>query len=344
VRGQWADGDGQWAGVDGRTANVTVQLGEMTNPIIEFIRQQGFMVLDGGLATELEVRGADLNDELWSAKVLLEDRDLISAVHTDYLRAGADCIVSTTYQASLQGFAKRGMSEAEAAEMLRVSVGLAVRARDDFWSAPENREGRLKPIVGACVGPYGAYLADGSEYTGDYGLDEADLYEFHRNRWMILADSGADIMACETIPSRREVQALVRLLEETPGAPTWISISCRDSNHVADGSTIWETLQEITAAKQVVAIGANCTSPRLIPDLVQEFRSVTDLPIMMYPNSGEGWDAAEKRWLGMAEPIDFGAASREWHSLGAQCIGGCCRTGPEHVRQIRRALAGPAAH
>jgi len=319
-------------------------LGGMTDPIGEFIRHQGFMVLDGGLATELEARGADLNDELWSAKVLLEDTDLISAVHFDYLKAGADCIVSTTYQASLPGFVRRGMSKPYAQELLRVAVRLATEARDEFWSSPENRVGRLKPIVGASVGPYGAYLADGSEYTGHYDLEEADLYEFHRERWTILADSGADILACETIPSRSEVRALVRLAEETRGTPTWISINCRDAAHLADGSPIAETLREASASTMVAAVGANCTSPRLVPDLVATFRHVTDRPIMMYPNSGEDWDAERKRWRGVAAPLDFGKASREWLSLGARCIGGCCRTGPEHVRQIRRALTSRAAH
>ncbi len=315
----------------------------MTDPVSEFVRRQGFMVLDGGLATELEARGADLNDELWSAKVLLEDTDLIRAVHLDYLRSGADCIVSTTYQATIPGLMKRGMSRVDAAEVLRMSVRLAVQARDDFWSEPVNREGRLKPIVGASVGPYGAYLADGSEYTGDYDLDEDRLYQFHAERWTILAETGADLMACETIPSRPEVRALVRLIEETPGTWSWISVNCRDSKHIADGNMIEETVLDATASPRVVAVGANCTSPGLVPALVMEFRRHTGLPVIVYPNSGEAWDADAKRWYGIAEPIDFGSASTDWYSLGAQCIGGCCRTGPEHVRHVRQSLIGSTA-
>jgi homocysteine S-methyltransferase len=316
----------------------------MTNPIDQFIRHQGFMVLDGGLATELEARGADIEGELWSAKVLLEDTDLIREVHLDYLKAGADCIVSTTYQASLQGFAKRGMSQAEAADLLRLSVSLAVQARDEFWDIPANRVGRLRPIVGASVGPYGAFLADGSEYRGDYDIDEGGLYEFHRERWAILAAAGADVMACETIPSRPETIALASLLRETPDAQAWISFNCRDERHIADGEPIGRVLEVIAGSPLVIAVGANCTSPRLIPGLIGEFKKLTDLPVMMYPNSGEEWDAVQKRWRGIAAPVDFGAAGREWHSLGAQCIGGCCRTGPEHVTRMRQAVAEGTGH
>jgi homocysteine S-methyltransferase len=156
----------------------------MPDPILPFLQQQGVLLLDGGLATELEARGLDLNDPLWSAKVLLEDPDVIRQVHIDYLRAGADCIVSASYQATLSRLQERGLTEAEAAENLRSAVRLAVEARDGFWSDPQNRPGRLRPLVAASVGPYGAYLADGSEYTGGYGLTSAELQAFHASwRW-----------------------------------------------------------------------------------------------------------------------------------------------------------------
>ncbi|UCG86344.1 MAG: homocysteine S-methyltransferase [Gemmatimonadota bacterium] len=311
----------------------------MTNPINRFIEQQGFLVLDGGLATELEVRGADLGHELWSAKVLLEDQELIQCVHRDYLRAGADCIATASYQATLPGLMRHGLTEAEANELLCQSVELALNSRQRFWSDPANRAGRLRPLVAASVGPYGAYLADGSEYTGDYGLDEDDLYEFHRCRWQLLAQAGADLIACETIPSHSEARAIVRLLEETPGRPTaWISFNCCDQTHIADGSPLAEVVREFAAVEELGAIGVNCTPPSTVSGLIKCLTGVTNKPIMVYPNSGEGWDAGRKAWIGLAEPVDFSKLAGEWRTLGASCIGGCCRTGPEHVRIIRQVL------
>ncbi|KPJ88769.1 MAG: homocysteine methyltransferase, partial [Gemmatimonas sp. SG8_17] len=289
----------------------------MTNPISHIVEQQGFVVLDGGLATELEARGADLEHELWSANVLLEDQDLIRAVYHDYLLAGADVIVSASYQATIPGLMRHGLGEADAIELLRQSVQLALEARRRFWDDPSNRVGRVLPQVAASVGPYGAYLADGSEYTGDYGLDENGLYEFHRRRWHLLAGAGADFIACETIPSRSEARAIVRLLSEKPDRPVWISFNCRDQTHIADGSSLAEVARELTDVEQVVAIGVNCTPPSMVSGLIQCLTSVTDKPIVVYPNSGEGWDAERKVWTGLAEPVDFGSLAREWRALGA---------------------------
>jgi homocysteine S-methyltransferase len=310
----------------------------MNDPIRHFIRQQGFFVLDGGLATELEARGADLNDRLWSAKVLLEDTDLIRRTYLAFLRAGADCIVSATYQATYPELISRGMSESDVSELLNLSVWLALETRNAFWSHPANRSGRMKPIVVASIGPYGAYLADGSEYSGRYDLDEQQLYEFHLPRWHALTGTGAELVACETIPSRSEAHSLVRLLAETPETRMWISFNCRDEMRLADGNSLQQTITELNHHDRIVAFGVNCTPPSLVPALIDQMRSVSDKPIMVYPNSGEGWDAVRKVWTGLAEPVDFGAAAAEWFGRGATCVGGCCRTGPQHITQIRTAL------
>ncbi|UCD24034.1 MAG: homocysteine S-methyltransferase [Gemmatimonadota bacterium] len=310
----------------------------MNDPISYFIRQQGFFVLDGGMATQLEARGADLNDRLWSAKVLLEDTDLIRRVHLDFLRAGADCIVSATYQATFHELLRRGMTRADASELLHLSVWLALETRNAFWSHPANRAGRIEPIVGASVGPYGAYLADGSEYSGDYDMDEQALYEFHRERWRTLAETAAEIIACETIPSGAEARALTRLLDETPDKCMWISFNCSDGETIADGSSLRDTVAELDNNDRIAAFGVNCTPPSLVSDLIPELRQVSDKPIMVYPNSGEGWDAERKQWTGVAEPVHFGEKATEWFNLGATCVGGCCRTGPGHIREIRAAL------
>ncbi len=308
------------------------------NPLEPILAEQGTILLDGGLATELEARGCDLNDSLWSAKVLVENPGIIRDVHLDYLAAGADCIIASSYQASPRGFEERGYSSTEAADLLGSSVSIAVDARDDFWGDPSNRVGRMRPLVAASVGPYGAYLADGSEYTGDYGVDEGFLRAFHGPRWRVLAESGADLLACETIPSRVEASVLLSLLRNAPNATAWFSFTCRDERHVSDGSVLAEVAGELAAQPQVVAIGVNCTSPRFIPQLISQLRQVTDKPIVVYPNSGERFDAASRGWVTGDDQVDFGTACLEWRDRGARLIGGCCRTGPEHVRVMRERL------
>jgi homocysteine S-methyltransferase len=318
-----------------------------TNPLGPFLAEGGSLILDGGLATELEARGYDLSDDLWSARLLLDEPAAIKALHADYLAAGADCIISASYQGTIPGFMKRGLSEGQAEGLLRLSVSLALEVRDAFWSAPANRAGRNRPLVAASIGPYGAALADGSEYTGDYDLDEEGLWLFHRRRWDILAGTAADILACETIPSRPESRALARLLAETPGRYAWFSFSCRDERHVSDGDLLAACLEPLAGMEQVAAVGINCTAPHFIPNLIAEARSVTDKPIVVYPNSGERYDIANKRWLGDSDPADFStaefaAASQEWCQAGATIVGGCCRTGPDHIRSIRARLSAPA--
>jgi homocysteine S-methyltransferase len=306
----------------------------MNNPLQPFLDIQDALILDGGLATELEARGCDLRDELWSARLLLENPALIQDVHLDYYRAGADCGISASYQATIPVLMARGLSEAEAIALIRLAVRLVMQARDQFWAEPANRAGRLRPITAASVGPYGAALADGSEYTGDYDLDEAGLVNWHRQRWHILAESGADILACETIPSHNEMRALGQLMAETPDMPAWVSFSGRDKRRISDGTPIADCAAFLDGIPQVVAVGINCTPPSLIPSLIREVRSVTQKPIVVYPNSGETYDGVEKVWLGQSVPAEFGTFSREWREAGASVIGGCCRTSPAHVRQI----------
>lgn len=313
------------------------------NPITPFLQQQGTLVLDGGLATELERRGYDLSDALWSARLLADNPEAIRQVHLDYYRAGADCCISASYQATILGFVRRGMSAEAARELIALSVGLVNEARDEFWAEERDRAGRLRPIVAASVGPYGAYLADGSEYTGAYDLDENGLFDFHAERWSILADSSADILACETIPSFAEARALLRLLDDSPGVCAWFSFSCRDGRHISDGTPMAECVALLSSNERVAAIGINCTPPRFIPDLIQIMvaeEQVTDThkPIIVYPNSGETWDPVGKRWLGQSAPGEFGAYGGQWRELGASLIGGCCRTTPEHIHQIREHL------
>jgi homocysteine S-methyltransferase len=311
-----------------------------TNPILEFLHHQGVMILDGGLATALEARGCDLNDELWSAKVLLEDPDLIRDVHLDYLRAGADCIASTSYQASLQGFRRRGLDDRQGRDLLGLSVRLAVEARDLFWAEPSNRVGREKPLVAASVGPYGAFLADGSEYTGLYGISDSELYEFHRERWHLLSESGPDIMACETIPSLREVGVLLKLVRETPDRSAWLSFSCRDERHLCDGSSLIEAAAACDEEPGVAGVGVNCVPPEMVLPLIDELRKGTGKPILVYPNLGEAYDATEKVWGSPPSAVAWEELAPAWVRRGASVVGGCCRVGPKRITEIRGWLMG----
>ncbi len=298
------------------------------------------VILDGGLATTLESRGHDLKDPLWSARLLLEAPDAIRAVHREFLEAGADIIATVSYQASVPGFAGRGIDREGSLELMRLAVRLAVETRDGFWAVPEHRAGRRRPLVAASVGPYGASRADGSEYTGDYGIGEEDLYTFHRDRWHLFGEGPADLLACETIPSRAEVSALLRLLGETPGRPAWISLSCRDETHLADGTPLGEVARACDGVADLVAVGVNCIRPEWAEPLLDELRRHTAKPLLVYPNAGEDYDATSKQWSSPPSELDWEAASVRWVRAGASGVGGCCRVGPDGIRALRGALVG----
>jgi homocysteine S-methyltransferase len=313
------------------------------NRLDELLAQDRVVILDGGLATELERRGADLRDPLWSAKLLVDAPELIRQVHLDYYLAGADVATTASYQASFEGFARRGLDAAAATECMRQSVALACEARDVFWADPVARTGRAYPLVAASVGPYGAMLHDGSEYRGDYGLDVDALIAFHRPRLAVLANIGADLIACETIPCCVEAVALARLLTEFPDISAWMSFSCRDGMHDSQGEPLADCIDAVEGCAQVVAIGVNCTAPQYIAPLIEIAASRTSKPIVVYPNSGERYDAAEMCWHGDSNAIADHAD--EWFRLGARLIGGCCRTTPSDIRALRVTCAkarGPA--
>jgi homocysteine S-methyltransferase len=255
-------------------------------------------------------------------------------VHFDYFRAGADCVITASYQATIEGFAKRGLTEAEAIALIQKSVWLAKEARDEFWADPDNRAGRSKPFVAASVGPYGAFLADGSEYRGNYGLSKKDLMDFHRPRMKALIDAGADMLACETIPCQIEALAITDLLKEFPNMTAWISFTARDGRHISEGQVFADCVREFDSHPQVTAMGINCTSPVYTPSLIREAKKSTTKPIVVYPNSGETYDAANDEWNGDAVVESFGEQAREWYTAGARLIGGCCRTTPEDIRVI----------
>ena len=309
------------------------------NPLAPFLDDQGFVVLDGGLATALEARGHALDARLWSARLLIDAPDAVRAVHRDYLEAGADCITTASYQASLAGFRSIGLSDAEFDDLLRRSVQLAIEARDAFWSREEVRRGRREPIVAASVGPYGAYLADGSEYDGRYGIGPEELYAFHRRRFEVLASTEADVVACETIPSGAEADVLLAILDEVPDTWAWFSFSCRDGRHLNDGTPFADAVRACSAHSRVAAVGVNCTAPDFIQELLEVGGGASDLPMIAYPNSGETYDARTKSWSGPGVAGDWIDGVDEWIRAGADVVGGCCRVGPDAIRELRTRVA-----
>ncbi len=310
------------------------------SPLTVFLEMQGFVLLDGGLATELEKRGHNLNTKLWSAGLLNSHPDDIGAIHRAYLEAGADCIISATYQATVPGFMEAGLSEKEAKSLIQKAVEIARDARDEYFASCRNgNRGKTRPLIAASIGPYGAYLADGSEFRGNYSISPQQLRSFHETRWEILADSGADLFACETIPSFAEALVLRDLLQATPDVFAWVSFSCIDGQRISDGTPIRECTALFEECEQVVAVGINCTAPKFIPSLITEARKGTPTrPVVVYPNLGETYDDTKRAWIGASESVNFAKAAIEWFQLGARLLGGCCRTTPNHIAEMRSSL------
>jgi len=280
----------------------------------------GLMVLDGGLATELARRGFDLTDALWSARFLADAPEAIEAVHRAYFEAGADFAITASYQASFEGFAARGFSRNDTERLLQRSVTLARTAREQV-AASDPASPRTR-WVAASVAPYGATLHDGSEYRGDYGLDEDALAKFHQPRIESLLGAGPDLLACETLPSLLEARAILRVLREYPDTRAWVTFTCRDGSSTSAGDAIAECTRILDAVPQVVAVGVNCVDPVFVTPIVRTIVSATDKPIVVYPNSGEVWNATVRCWEGIAKR--FTAYLQEWMDAGASWIGGCC--------------------
>ena len=294
------------------------------------LRTNGIVVLDGGLGTELERRGADIGDPLWSARLLVDEPEAIIATHLAFFRAGAQVATSASYQASFEGFAARGINRPAAEALLRRSVELATEARRRYRTEVGVE---LDLLVAASVGPYGAMLADGSEYRGDYGLGLAELLDFHRDRLDVLASSGADLLAIETVPSLLEAEALVELLGTRPTARAWLSFSCRDGSHTRRGDPIEAAIDLAAASPGVVAVGINCTEPPFVAELIGRIAARTAKPIVVYPNGGERWNARGRSWSGPMADLSAGQVA-SWIDAGARIVGGCCRVGPGTIAAI----------
>jgi homocysteine S-methyltransferase len=282
--------------------------------LVDAVRER-VVLLDGGLATELERRGNDLSSALWSARLVRDDPDEIVAVHRAFYAAGAEVATAASYQASFDRLGD------EAETLLRRSVELARRGGDGW--------------VAASVGPYGAVLADGSEYRGDYGLSVAELRRFHRRRIGVLADAGADVLAVETIPCLAEVEAVLAELDDL-GAPAWLSLTCLGRRTRA-GEPAEEAFAMARDCAAVFAVGVNCTAPGDVPDLVALATARSGKPAVAYPNSGEIWGAARRAWSGRSafDPADV----QRWTDAGARLVGGCCRVGLADIADLAEVIS-----
>jgi homocysteine S-methyltransferase len=299
----------------------------MPDPLDALLARERFVILDGGLATELEARGCSLDDPLWSAKVLLDAPQSLREVHRAWVDAGAEIISTATYQATIPGLCARGLEETRARALLREAVALAREASGDA-------------LVAASIGSYGAYLADGSEFRGGYGLDATALIEFHRERLVELCAAAPDLLAFETIPEAVEAVAIAKLLATIPGPRAWVSFSLRPDvegePQISDGTPLREAIAPLLEHPRVAAIGVNCLAPTaVLPAIETLANAAPNLPIIAYPNSGERW--IERRWAGGQTELEmFTALAERWWRAGARLIGGCCRTRPAHIAALVR--------
>ncbi len=307
----------------------------MLNTRLEALQRRlkhGPLILDGGLSTALEAAGHSLDDPLWTARLLDQDPQAIVDAHLSYLHAGADIIITASYQTSLAGFLEAGYTEQKAEALLLKSVDLAQQAVAVFMDAAQPDTPR--PLIAGSFGTYGAYLADGSEYRGNYAVGDDELREFHRWRIELLKDSAIDCFACETLPDAREAHILSKLIRQTE-VPAWLSFSCKDDAHLHDGTPISGLAQHFDAHPNLFALGINCTAPEHVSGLIENLKAnLQRLHILVYPNSGEVYDASTKTWSGLNETGVFRQSAEEWLETGAQLIGGCCRIGPGHIREL----------
>ncbi|MCK1823798.1 homocysteine S-methyltransferase [Streptomyces sp. XM83C] len=286
----------------------------------------GPVVLDGGMSNQLAAAGHDLSDELWSARLLAERPDAIAEAHLAYFEAGADVAITASYQATFEGFARRGTGRAETARLLTLSVELARRA-----AGQARDKGVTRPLwVAASAGPYGAMLADGSEYRGRYGLSVAELERFHRPRLEVLAAARPDVLALETVPDADEAAALLRAVRGL-GVPAWLSYTV-DGDRTRAGQPLEEAFAPAADADEIVAVGVNCCAPEDVEGAVATAARVTGKPVVAYPNSGETWDARARAWTGRSTLSTDRVLA--WERAGARLIGGCCRVGPDVIARI----------
>lgn len=300
--------------------------------LADLIRQTGSVVIDGAMSTALEKAGCDLNDKLWSARVLIDEPEKIRQVHKDYFDAGANVAITASYQATQAGFKERGFDSETAYKLIAQSVFLAQQARAEFLAQHPETDPKTLLIAGA-VGPYGAYLANGAEYTGQYHLSDDQYRAFHQLRMKALVEAGADFLGVETQARLDEVKVILSMIKELDTS-AWITFTLKDSGHIADGTPIEKAFEVCGNNSLVDAVGINCIKREIVAEALEKISSVTDKPMIVYPNSGETYDPSTKTWSHPVSGPGWDHFVTKWKSMGAVCLGGCCRTLPSDIVQI----------
>lgn len=299
--------------------------------LLEKLQKYGPLVLDGAMATELEKMGVETANDLWSAAALLQAPAKITQVHCSYFEAGADIATTNTYQANWQAFEKRGFSSQQYTFLIAQAVNCAKQAK--------KMVAQPAALIAGSIGPYGAFLADGSEYTGSYRLSEKQYQEFHYPRIKALAESGIDLLAIETQPNFAEVQAVVKLLAAKFSTLTaWVSFSLADPKHLCDGTLLTTAADWLNDQDQISAIGVNCTDLALITSALKELKTKTNKPLIVYPNNGDLYDLQQQKWIVQKRSAKLPKLVPLWLENGAQIIGGCCRTTPADIKKIKTAI------
>lgn len=295
----------------------------------EWSKRQKVILIDGSMAVGLEEQGLDLNHRLWTAKAIVEAPHKIQAVHEAYFNAGANITITASYQASMKGFLELGYSEAESVHFLENTVALAQAARE---SSESNQE---KWIAGS-IGPYGAYLADGSEYRGNYNVSRNFLKEFHEERLQVLVKAQVDLLAIETIPDKTELLVLLELIKDFPEVPAWVSFTLKDEKHISDGTSLVEMQGLLEQQPQVLAYGINCVAPNLVEPALLTLKKQAKKPLVAYPNSGAIYNPVSKVWTETTHVHDvFTNQAKNWYAHGCTWIGGCCCTSSTEIDLLR---------
>ena len=303
---------------------------------------QSPLIVDGAMATELEKCGVDTANALWSATALIRNPHVVRDVHRSYFEAGANIAITNTYQANVPAFERIGLTIDEARRLIAVAVDEAIAARNEYRSGTSISVTKETPgdhasplLIAGSVGPYGAFLAVGSEYTGGYTLTDVEYRDFHRERMRILAEAGVDLFAFETMPNMTEVRALTGLLsDEFSDMEAWVSFSLRDARHLCDGTALDEAAAALDRVPGISAIGVNCVPLELVGDAIGCIRSATNKPIIVYPNNGDIYHPDTKTWTPNPSGLGLAQLAQRWIDAGASILGGCCRTTPSDIREL----------
>lgn len=317
------------------------------------------LVLDGALGTQLESiipNDSEIqpkNDPLWSTKVLMTQPKLIERIHYQYLQSGSDIIMTSTYQASCAGLIKYANSYTdEVAHVWERSVDMANNAirrhkLENNTKPIRNRD----PIICGSVGPYGAFLANGAEYTGEYGMisnEELEKHHFKLLQFLILHPD-VKLIAIETIPNFREFKVLVNLLTKLlslhgPNQKFYLSINVRNESEMCDGTPVEKVMNYLNfkmktmgiLQRNIFAIGYNCVDYHLVTSLIDNLTMFNEfhIPMIVYPNLGYVYSTKHEEYIAYQDTNELELMILDWLKRGVKIIGGCCGSGPQEIEKI----------